>query len=79
MHQQAPASAPHSNAVPQRTQAMRRSGKVDRFAVALIAALLGVIAGKINHAGMTALRQPCHGRGHGGRGDQSLLCAQPCD
>ena len=47
---------PHSNAAPQRAQARRRSGKPIGGA-GIIAALLGVIAGKINHPGVTALRQ----------------------
>jgi hypothetical protein len=57
MHQHAPALAPHSNDVPQRAQARRRSGNVESVGARLISALSGVIAGKINHAGMTVLRQ----------------------
>ena len=57
MHQHAPALAPHSNEVPQRAQARRWSGKVESVGARLIAALSGVMAGKINHAGMTVLRR----------------------
>jgi len=57
MHQQAPASAPHSNDVPQRAQARRRSGNVESVRARLILALSGVIAGEINHAAVTVLRQ----------------------
>ena len=55
MHQHAPALAPHSNDVPQRAQARRWSGNVE--SVGAMLALSGVIARKINHAGMTVLRQ----------------------
>ena len=57
MHQHAPALAPHSNDVPQRAQAMRSSRNVESVGARLILALSGVIAGEINHAGMTVLRQ----------------------
>jgi hypothetical protein len=57
MHQHAPALAPHSNDVPQRAQARRRSGNVESVGDRLMLALSGVIAGKINQAGMTGLRQ----------------------
>jgi hypothetical protein len=57
MHQQAPAPAPHSNDVPQRAQARRGSGNVESVEARLILALSGVIAGEINHAGVTVLRQ----------------------
>jgi hypothetical protein len=57
MHQQAPALAPHSNDVPQRAQARRGNGNVESVEVRLIVTLLGIIAGEINHAGVTALRQ----------------------
>jgi len=59
MHQQAPPllSAPHSNVVPQRPQARRRSGKRCSVGAGIIVALLGVIARKINHPVVTALRQ----------------------
>ena len=57
MHQQAPALAPHSNDVPQRAQQRRCSGNTESVKAALILALSGVMAGKINHAGMTVLRQ----------------------
>lgn len=55
MHQQAPALAPHSNDVPQPAQARR--GNVESVGARLILALSGVIAGEINHAGVTVLRQ----------------------
>jgi hypothetical protein len=55
MHQQAPALAPHSNDLPQRAQARR--GNVESVGARLILALSGVIAGEINHAGVTALRR----------------------
>jgi hypothetical protein len=57
MHQQAPALAPHSNDVPQRAQARRWSGDVESVGPRLILALSGVIAGEINHAGVTVLRR----------------------
>jgi hypothetical protein len=57
MHQQAPALAPHSNGVPQRAQARRWSGNVESVGARLILALSGVIAGEINHPGMTVLRR----------------------
>jgi hypothetical protein len=57
MHQQAPALAPHSNDAPQRAQAMRCNGDVESVGVRIIVALSGVMAGEINHAGMTGLRQ----------------------
>jgi len=57
MHQQAPALAPHSNDAPQRAQARRWSGNVESVGVRLIWALSGVIAGEINHVGVTVLRQ----------------------
>jgi hypothetical protein len=57
MHQHAPALAPHSNDVPQRVQAMRRSGTVESVWARLICALSGVIACEINHAEVTVLRQ----------------------
>jgi len=57
MHQHAPALAPHSNGVPQRAQARRWSGNVESVGARLILALSGVIAGEINHAGVTVLRQ----------------------
>jgi hypothetical protein len=57
MHQHAPALAPHSNDAPQRAQAMRWSGNVESVEARLIVALSGVMVGKINHAGMTVLRQ----------------------
>ena len=57
MHQHAPALAPHSNDAPQRAQAMRCSGRAESVEVRLIVALSGVIARKINHAGMTVLRR----------------------
>ena len=57
MHQQTPALAPHSNDVPQRAQARRRSGNVESVGARIIMALSGVMAGKINHAWMTGLRQ----------------------
>jgi hypothetical protein len=57
MHQHAPALAPHSNDVPQRAQARRWSGNFESVRARLIRALSGVIAGEINHAGMTVLRQ----------------------
>jgi len=60
VHQQAPPlpPAPHSNAVPQRPQARRRSGKPGSVGAGIIVALLGVIAREINHPGVTGLRQP---------------------
>jgi hypothetical protein len=57
MHQHAPALAPHSNDVPQRTQHRRCSGNTESVETTLILALSGVMAGEINHAGMTVLRQ----------------------
>jgi hypothetical protein len=56
MHQQLPSApaVPHSKAVLQRSQVSVRSGKV---LAGIIAALSGFIAGKINRAGMTALRR----------------------
>ena len=57
MHQQAPALAPHSNDVPQRAQARRCSGDVESVGARLIFALSGVMAGKINHARVTALQR----------------------
>jgi hypothetical protein len=59
VHQQAPPlpPVPHSNAVPQRPQARRRSGKPGSVGAGIIVALLGVIAGEINHPVVTALRQ----------------------
>ena len=57
MHQQAPALAPHSNDVPQRTQERRCSGNVESAGARIIVALSGVMAGEINHARMTGLRQ----------------------
>jgi len=57
MHQHAPALAPHSNDVPQRAQARRWSRNVESVVARLILALSGVIAGEINHAGVTGLRQ----------------------
>ena len=64
MHQHVPVllplPVPHSNDVPQRTQARRRSGYVESAEARLISALSGVMAGKINHARMTVLRQHIH-------------------
>jgi hypothetical protein len=61
MHQHAPVllplPVPHSNDVPQRAQARRRSGNIESVDARLISALSGVMAGKINHVGMTGLRQ----------------------
>src|SRR4051812_30842701 len=57
MHQHAPALAPHSNGVPQRAQQRRCSGAIESVEATLMLALSGVMAGKINHAGMTVLRQ----------------------
>ena len=48
---------PHSNAVPQRLQARRRSGRLCSVGSGIIIALLGVIAREINHPVVTALRQ----------------------
>ncbi len=61
MHQQVPAlfplPVPHSNDAPQRAQARRRSGNIESVGARLISPLSGVMARKINHAGMTVLRQ----------------------
>ena len=57
MHQQAPALAPHSNDVPQRAQERRCSGDVESAGARIIVALSGVMAGEINHAAVTVLRQ----------------------
>jgi len=57
MHQHAPVLAPHSNDAPQRAQARRWSGNVESVGARFILALSGVIAGEINHAGVTVLRQ----------------------
>jgi hypothetical protein len=48
---------PHANAVPQRPQARWRSGKPGSVGAGIIVALLGVIARKINHPVVTALRR----------------------
>jgi hypothetical protein len=83
MHQHEPSAAllPHWNVAPQRSQASSRNGN-ERAGI--IAALSGVIAGKINHAGMTALRRWAKpwavtsgafssiAAGHGGGGDPYL-------
>ena len=57
MHQHAPALAPHSNDEPQRAQTRRWSGDAESVGARIIVALSGVMAGKINHARMTVLRQ----------------------
>jgi hypothetical protein len=61
MHQHVPVllplPVPHSNDVPQRAQARRRSGNIESVGARLISPLSGVMARKINHAEMTALRR----------------------
>lgn len=56
MHQQVPSALalPHANDAPHRAQTNWRNGSV---AEGIIPPLSGVIAGKINQAGVTALRQ----------------------
>jgi len=57
MHQHVPSASalPHANETPQRAQTSFRNGSE---AEGIIGALSGGIAGKINHAWMTALRRP---------------------
>jgi hypothetical protein len=56
MHQQEPSASllPHWKVAPHRTQASCRSGNE---LSGIIGPLSGVIAGKINHVGVTALRR----------------------
>jgi hypothetical protein len=60
MHQHAPPflpPVPQSNGVPQPAQVRRRCGNVVWPGTGIIATLSEVIAGKINHAEVAALRQ----------------------
>jgi hypothetical protein len=59
MHQQPPflPPLPQSNGLLQRAQVRRRCGKVVWSGTGIIAPLSGVIAGKINHAEVVALRR----------------------
>jgi hypothetical protein len=58
MHQHVPVLSlvPHSNVVPQRAQARRRSGRPCAIGVVIVS-LSGIIAGEINHPVVSALRQ----------------------
>jgi hypothetical protein len=57
MHQHAPAAAPHSNTTPHFAQARLRKSDCESVGGGIIGTLSSVIAGKINHAGVTALRR----------------------